>query len=163
VTLSPEAKAQMDELARRRRPLYEDPGRFGPRTIGTLALVDVGWEVWTTEFGRRNADLEPLGGIVLAVDPGGKRTDEWGEITYCPARFRTYDAQAEWPHKSFRWISEDEVNREFGVGAPSPADLVTAIRRFCREVGRGGRVLDAFDADLVLEAGRLVAVVMGGR
>jgi hypothetical protein len=41
--------------------------------------------------------------------------------------------------------------------------LVIAIRRFCREVGHGKLSLDVFEAHLVTDAARLVAVLMGGR
>jgi hypothetical protein len=161
-------KAQMAELEARRtaalrgeRPYFEDPGRFGPRSIGAVGLAAIGWELWTTEDGRRNAHEEPLGGIVVAVDAGGTSTDEWGELVNRPARFRCYDPFALWPGKSFRWLSEAEINRE-AIGVASRQSLVTAVRRFCREVGRGGLTLDAFEADLVVEASRLCAVLMGG-
>jgi hypothetical protein len=168
-------KAQMAELDARRtahlrgeRPWVdedwdEDDGRHPARSIGALSQVAPGWEVWTTEGGRRDADDNPLGGIVLHVDAGAPNTvDEWGEIQRHPARYRTYDPHARWPDKAFRWVGEDEVNRQ-GIRVASAQSLVIAVRRFCREVGTGGLVLDGFEADLVTDAGRLVAVLMGGR
>jgi hypothetical protein len=169
--LSEEAKAQMAELDARRtahlrgeREWFEGPGRFGARTIGAIAEITPGCEIWTHEYtGRRDPDENPLGGIVLHVDGGGRYTDEWGELVNVPARFRCYDPHAAWPHKSFRWLSEDEVNRD-AMSVASDQSLVIAIRRFCREVGTGGYTLDAWEAGLVTDAARLVAVVMmGGR
>jgi hypothetical protein len=170
VTLSEEAKRQMAEADARRtahlrgeRPWFEDaPGRFGARTIGALAEVGPGWEVWTCETGRRNSHEEPIGGIVLHVDGGGRRTDEWGELVSVPALFRCYDPWAPWPHKAFRTLSEDEVNKD-AIRVADPQSLVIAIRRFCREVGHGKLSLDVFEAHLVTDAARLVAVLMGGR
>lgn len=167
--ITDKGKAQMEDLERPRtaalrgeRPYFEDPGRFGARSIGTLAELGPGWEVWTSEEGRRNAHEEPLGGLIVAVEAGGRGVDEWGELVNRPARFRCYDPFAPWPAKSFRWLSEDEVNRDT-VAVASAQQIVTAVRRFCREVGHGGLSLDAFEADLVVEAAHLAAVVMGGR
>lgn len=141
----------------------EDDGRYPARSIGAIALVTPGCEVWTCEDGRRNRHDEPLGGLVLHVDAGAPNTvDEWGEVERHPARFRCYDYLAPWPHQAFRWISEDEVNRA-SIRSARPRSMVTAIRRFARQVGHGGLVLDGYEADLVTDAARLVAVVMGQR
>jgi hypothetical protein len=172
VTLSEEAKRQMAEADARRtahlrgeRPWYEDPGRFSARTIGVLAEVGPGFEIYSSEIeqgGRLNADLEPIGGIVVQVDAGGRTTDEWGELVNIPARFRTYDRSAADWDKAFRWLSEDEVNKE-AIGMASDYHLRSAVRKFCREVGRGKGSIDIFEAHLVADAARLVAVLMGGR
>lgn len=159
----------MDELdARRTRhlrgeaPWVDDDGRFGPRTIGALSLIEVGWEVWASENGPRNSHGEALGGIVVGIDSGAPPSvDEYGEIIKHPAHFRCYDYLAPWPYKSFRALSEDEVTT-VGLRVASTQRLVTAIRRFCREVGHGSLTFDAFEARLVTEAAHLVAVVMGG-
>lgn len=157
-----ELDARRTRHLRGEAPWVEDDGRFGPRTIGALALVQVGWEVWASEGGRLNSHGEPLGGLVVGVDAGGPPTvDEYGEIIKHPARFRCYDYLAPWPYKSFRALSEDEVTT-VGLRVASTQRLVTAIRRFCREVGHGSLTLDAFEARLVTEAAHLVAVVMGG-
>lgn len=167
--LTPEAKAQMAELDARRtahlrgeRPWYEDPGRFGPQSLG-VSEVGPGWEVWTTEEGRRNWHEEPLGGIVLWADAGAPATvDDEGEIHAHPASFRCYDPFAPWPDKAFRWLSEDEVNRD-GIRIASPQSLVTALRRFCREVGANKHLsLRPYEAELVSDAARLAAVLMMG-
>jgi hypothetical protein len=167
--LSEEAKRQMAELDARRtahlrgeREWYQDPGRHGARSIGVVADIGPGYEVWTCEDGRRNYHEEPLGGIVLHVDAGAPATvDEWGELHEHPATFRVYDPFAPWPRAAFRRISEDEVNRE-AIALASQQSLVIAVRRFCREVATGKRTLSAFECGLVTDAARLVAVLMMG-
>jgi|SRR5580704_515979 hypothetical protein len=168
--ITPEGQRQMTELDARRtahlrgeREWYEDPGRFGPRAIGAIAELAPGLEAWTTEDGRRNRHGEPLGGIILHVDPGAPPTvDEWGELHPHPALIRVYDPLAPWPDKAFRTLTEDEVNRDT-VAVSSDRSTGLAIRKFCREVGHGKGAVDLFEAHLVTDAARLVAVLMGGR
>jgi hypothetical protein len=166
--LHPDAQAQIDrrkaELAARlngTKPLMDS--RFGVRTIGALAEITPGVEVWCVEGGRRNWHEQPLGGLVLTVDGGGpgRVDDETGEIVRSPARYRCYDHLAPWPGNAFRWISESEISSDT-VEVADRVSLVTAVRRFCRQVGTGPRVLDAHEAQLVTDAARIVAVLMGG-
>jgi hypothetical protein len=171
---SPEARAQMEELAARHRGKRWMHGeevelldsRFGARTIGVMTEIGPGMEVWTSggDDSRRDHRGEAIGGYVLSVDPGwSKIDDETGEIVNHPARFRVYDPQAAWPYRSFQNLYEDEVHRP-SVALVEEWRLVTAIRRFCREVGASkSRSLDAFDAQLVTDAFRLTVVIMGGR
>lgn len=167
--LSPEAQAKIAEHKANRsayfrgeRPLLDS--RFGATTIGVVAEITPGIELWTVEDGRRNWHDEPLGGIVLEVDPGGPATvDGDGEIHDHPARYRCYDPLAPWPHRAFTWIPEPEVNRDSIRPAERPS-MVTAIRRFCLHVATSNSgTLDAFEAQLIQHAGRLAAVLMGAR
>ena len=139
-----------------------DP-RFGARTIGAIAEIGPGWEIWTAEGGRRNWHEEPLGGIVLHVDSGGQPyvDAETGEIVHRPASFRCYDPLAPWPNKAFVNLAEGEVNAQ-AVTVADNTSMVIAIRRFCRQVADGPKTLGTLDAQLVIDAARLVAVVMGG-
>lgn len=165
--LSEEARRQIEEHERRRTawtrgeaPLTE--GRFGARTYGAITEITPGMEIWSVEDGRRNWHNEPLGGIVLHADPGRTYTDqETGEIVTQPARYRCYDPLAPFPGNAFCWLEEQLVNRD-GIGVTPAASLVTAVRRFCQQVAHGPRTLSGFDAQLVTDAGRLVAVLMGG-
>jgi hypothetical protein len=171
---SPEAEAQMAEQAKRHRgqqfmrgegPLLDS--RFGARTIGVMAEITPGLEVWTDELddmARHNHKGEALGGYVLSIDAGWSSVDqETGEMVNHPARFRCYDPQGRWPDRAFPVLSEDEVYRP-GVRIPPAHHLVIALRRFCREVANHDSLnLDPFDAQLVIDAARLVTVLMGGR
>jgi hypothetical protein len=173
MALSEEAKAQMAANAERQRgnrwlkgeaELVD--GRFGALTLGPAAAIEPGVEVWTREEARRNWHEDPLGGIVLAVDPGGRYISDDGEIVNRPAHFRCYDPLAPWPRKAFMWVSEEHVNRNTLAVVP-PYDLARAVRRFCGEVcehmaGRKG-MLDHFEADLVTHAARLTSVLMLSR
>ena len=151
-------------MARRRR---DRAGRrpFRGQTIGITAEIGPGLEVWTSgdDASRRDHRGEPLGGYVLHVDPGWSSVDpETGEILNHPARFRCYDPQGAWPHRAFPVLSEDEVYRP-AVTVPPAHKLVIAVRRFAREVANHDSLsLDTFDAGLVTDAARLVAVLMGG-
>lgn len=171
---SPEAEAQMAEQAKRHRgkaflrgegPLLDS--RFGARTIGVMAEITPGLEVWTDEMddmARHNHKGEALGGYVLSIDPGWSSVDdETGELVNHPARFRCYDPHADWPRRAFPVLSENEVYRP-GVRIPDTHNLVIAVRRFCREVGATkGLTLYPEEAQLVTDAARLVNVLMGGR
>ncbi len=169
---SPEAERQMAERKTRGQRWLEGEelelfdGRYSARTIGLMAELTPGMEVWTVEHGRRDAHGEPLGGIVLHVDSGGPNTfdEETGEVVTHPTRFRCYDPLAPWPYRSFQTFAEDELCPA-SIAVPPQSDVVRAIRRFCREAGRQpkGRplLLDAFDAGLVTDAWRLVVALMG--
>jgi hypothetical protein len=166
--LTPEAQALIAERDRNRsawfrgeKPLLDS--RFGASTIGAVTEITVGIELWTCEDGRRNRHEEPLGGIVLEIDPGRPATvDEDGEICEHPARYRCYDPLAPWPHRSFTWIAEPEINRD-SIRPAERQSIVTAIRRFCLEIAtHKSRTLDGFEAQLIQHAARLSAVLMGG-
>lgn len=171
--LTPEARAQMEQAKQRHRgarwlageSVDLVDGRFGARTIGILAEITPGLEVWTNaddDMARHNHDGHALGGYVLHVDAGWTQVDpETGEITNHPASFRCYDPQGAWPHRAFPTLTETEIHRP-SVAIPPAHKLVIAVRRFCREVGtHNSLTLDAFDAGLVTDAARLVAVLMG--
>lgn len=142
--------------------------RFGARTYGPLTEITPGMEVWTSEEGRRNWREDLLGGIVLAVDAGAPDTLDatTGEIIEHPARFRCYNPIAPWPHRAFTSIAEGEVNRE-SIAVAETRSLVLAVRRFCGQVCDHTRRrypghFDDFEAQLVTDAARLVAVLMMG-
>jgi len=66
MTISPEGRRQMDELAAQRgnpwdgtRPHLFD-SRLGARTVGSLALVEPGNSVFTDPEKKRNAHDEPM-------------------------------------------------------------------------------------------------------
>jgi hypothetical protein len=166
--LTPEAKAKIaDHEANRtawfrgEKPLLDS--RFGATTIGAVTEITVGTELWTCEDGRRSWHDEPLGGIVVEIDPGRPATvDDDGEIHDHPARYRTYDPLAPWPHRSFTWVAEPEINRD-SIRPAERQSMVTAIRRFCLEVAtHNSRNLDGFEAQLIQHCQRLAAVLMGG-
>ncbi len=77
-------------------------------------------------------------------------------------RFRCYDPQGAWPHRAFPVSAKTRCYRP-AVAIPPTHKLVIAVRRFCREVANHDSLtLDTFDAHLVTDAARLVAVLMGG-
>lgn len=167
--LSEAARRQVEEHERSRlawargeKPLMDS--RFGASTIGAVTEITPGMEIWTCEDGRRNWHEEPLGGIVLSIDPGRPDTvTEDGEIIRHPPRYRCYDPFAPWPHKAFVDILEPEINRE-SIAAKPAHELVIAVRRFCRQASLANHLtLDTQDAQLVTDAARLVAVIMGDR
>ena len=167
--LSDDAARQIEQREQQRQarlrgdsPYSEHAGRFGPSTFGAIAEITPGMEIWSVDDGRRNWHNEPLGGIVLHVDPGRSWTDtDTGEKITQPARYRCYDPLAPWPHNAFAWLEEPIVNRQ-AIAVTPGVSLVHAIRRFCRQVATGPRTLSGFDAQLVTDAHHLVAVVMGG-
>jgi hypothetical protein len=142
------------------KPLVDS--RFGATTIGAVTEIGPGIEIWTCENGRRDWHEQPLGGLVLDVDPGRPDTiDDDGEIHPHPARYRCYDPLAPWPHRAFVWVTEPEIDRQSIAVAARPS-LVTAIRRFCGEVIKSNRsTLDGFEADLIRHASRLAGVLIG--
>jgi hypothetical protein len=133
------------------------------RHIGILGEITPGLEIWTPEV----YDLPPRGGIVLAVEAGFETVDpDTGELATVPNRYRCYDSQG-WPSHAFPTVFETELTRS-SVSVPPPQRLVLAVRRFAGEVCQHKRrrkqlTLDPFEADLMLDAARLVAVLMGGR
>lgn len=169
MALDPRAQERIDRYNadrtawfRGERPLLDS--RFGAHTIGAVTEITVGIELWTVEDGRRNWHDEPLGGIVLQIDPGRPATvDDNGEIHEHPARYRCYDPLAPWPHRAFTWILEPEINRA-SIQPAERQSMVTAIRRFCYEIAtKKNGTLDGFEAQLIEHAHRLAVVLMGGR
>ena len=167
--LSEEARRQVEEhqhnrlaWARGERPLVD--GRYGANTTGAITEITPGCEIWTVEHGDYDWHQEPLGGIVLSIDPGRPDTvTDDGEIIHHPPRYRCYDPFAPWPHKAFIDIAEPDINP--ASIAPKPShELVIAVRRFCRQASLSKHLtLDMGDARLVADAARLVAVIMGDR
>jgi hypothetical protein len=166
---SPEAERQIAQARARSRGQRWMAGeaelldsRFGARTFGPVAEITPGMEIWTREDARRDWHGDPLGGIVVHVDPGAPDTVTVdGEIIKHPARYRCYDPLAPFPWRCFVTLDENDIQPSAIAVAPS-ISVVGAIRRFCREVGTGPRTLDAHHAQLVTDAHRLVAVLMGG-
>lgn len=174
-----EALRQMAEADARHRgkawlrgeavPLVDS--RYGARTLGAVAEVTLGCELWARDSleGRLDRHGDPLGGIVVGLDAGGPPTwdAETGERILHPARFECYDHLAPWPHRAFTWLAEEQVDPS-SIGPASPAALALAVRRFAAEVCQHQRksklrTLSSFEADLMRYGFLLSAVLMGER
>ena len=161
-----EAKQQMADWETRRKARARGEGplmdsRFGVRTLGAVAEAAVGCSVWTDIEKRRDAHDDALGGIVLEVIDGVRRLDEeTGEIILVRA-FRCFDPVARWD-TAFRTVNEHLISAD-GVEATPPYGLAKTVRRFCQEVANGRGLLVGRDAQLVVDAARLAAILMGGR
>jgi len=149
-----EAAQRKADIWNGRRPMVQ-----GPRTLGSLALVTVGCQVWTDIERKRRGHDEALGGIVLEVVHRDVYDDDTGEIHDVKA-WRCYDPIAQWGH-AFRTIREDDVTQD-GVMASAPWELTNAVRKFARVVGAGSGLLVGSEAQLVADAYRLSQVIMGG-
>lgn len=147
------------EAAERHRAARDSGSRFGVRTFGDIALIEVGTVLWTDATKRRNSHEEGLGGLVLEVTDLRDLDDETGEVTMRRA-FRCYDWLAPWD-KAFRVVGEALVDRD-GMEMAEPSALVNAVRKFCRTVGAGHGLLMPREAQLVSDAARLASTVMAG-
>lgn len=168
------ARRQMAELdARHRGKAWLRGGpelldsRFGARTLGALAEVTLGCELWSRDNleGRLDNHGDPLGGIVVGFDAGGAPDLDTGELR--PARFECYDPYAPWPHRAFVWLAEPEVDPS-SIGPAKPSSLTLAVRRFAGEVCQHQRrrktlTLSSSEADLMRYGLLLSAVLMGER
>lgn len=163
MTLSPEGlalRARTEAEAAERRQASRDSGsRFGVRTFGDIALIEVGTTIWTEPTRRANSHEEGLGGIVLDIIDQVDTDDETGEVTRRRA-FRCYDPAARWD-KAFRVFGEAEISRH-GMEMTEPSSLVNAVRKFCRTVGARHGLLMPRDAELVSDAARLASTLMAG-
>jgi hypothetical protein len=132
-----------------------NPG-FGARSIGGMALIQVGCELWTDPDARKSSHEEGVGGIVLEITSD---IDDEGTVNRA---FRCYDYLAAW-HQAFRTIPENQVLRD-SIEAVDPARLVRTCRRFWRELAKHQTsMLDTSEARLAADAQRLVNTLMGGR
>ena len=169
---SPEAEAQMAaNRSRGERWLsgeavaLVDQSRYSSRTIGMVAELEPGLEVWTWESGgRRDVHGDPLGGIVLHVDTSTpKAVNEDGEVTG-GVLVRCYDPLAPWPFRAFQTFAEGDLDPA-SIRVMDTHEVAKAVKRFCGEVGRqirGRRYsIGTFEAELVTDAWRLVVALMG--
>jgi hypothetical protein len=142
------------------------PSRFAARTIGSLAEVRIGCEVWSRENleGRMDRFGDALGGIVVATDGGGRFVTDDGEVIDRPARFHCYNPYTSL-NLAFVWLAEDQVDPE-RIGVVKETVLTNAVRRFASEVCQHShqlRSLSSWEADLMRYAFVLSAVIMGQR
>jgi hypothetical protein len=173
MALSPEAERQMAErrtagqrwLAGEAVALV-DQSRYQAQTIGLVADLEPGLEVWTWESGgRRDVHGDALGGIVLHVDTSTPKRvdDETGEVVG-GVLIRCYDPLAPWPFRAFQVFQEGDLDPAT-IALMDPHELAKAIKRFCGEVARqirGRRYsIGTFEAELVTDAWRLVVALMG--
>lgn len=95
------------------------------RTIGLLAMVDVGWQIWSRTEGEpdsfiMDADSEPVGGIVLEV--GDKVTyfdPDTGEVARVRS-FKTVDPY----NRRYHSLTEKQVD----PGRVMPPDAALSLR-----------------------------------
>lgn len=87
----------------------------GARTIGLLAMVDVGWEIWSRTddpaLMRLTSSGDPRGGVVVEVATRVDVDEETGEITELRA-FRTLDPYRTRPELHWTILSEAQVNTD---------------------------------------------------
>lgn len=162
--LSDEAKASIAEAERQRavwegkKPLIDS--RFGARTIGDMALIDVGCSIWSKEDdldARMDSAGNARGGIVVEVHDVTDFTDD-GEIVKSRA-FRTFDY----------YLSVDDPRAQC-VLLEASVDLERCepvnvgkcrglMRKMCAHVGRQRGQAHKPEIDLAVYASRLAALV----
>jgi hypothetical protein len=101
----------------------------GARTMGDLALLELGCSVWSRE--RRHADDVPIGGVIVGVHDVADR--ETGEVSRV---FDVLDPYRTRPHFHFYILTEAEIDRSV-LEPPESHRLRTLIRRMGEEVGKG--------------------------
>jgi hypothetical protein len=164
--LSDEARAirsAMDADAERQRRDFFDGRRTlvqGARTLGSLALVCPGVQVWTDPDRKRYGHDESLGGIVLEVTSRRLEDSETGEITEARA-FRCYDPIAAFPDRAFRTVGEDLIPQD-GVQAVDESSLRTAARRFFGYLATRRGPFTSDQERMASDAHRLIVVALGG-
>lgn len=168
MTLHPSALAKIKEAEARHggdylRGVAALPGSgYGSRTLGDLALVETGCQLYAREDGdgmRVDDNGDALGGIVLEITFTGGIDEETGEISTRRA-FHIYDPMKRLD-KAFRVLTEEQVDRD----RFEPFDIATvrrAMRRFCREVGEQTGVATMRELKLVSDAARLAALIGSG-
>lgn len=167
--ITEEAREQMEQAKARNRGhqfLHDGQedglvGRFGARTLGDMALVEPGCEVYARVDGdvadvRMRADGEARGGIVIEVTDT-TIVDEDGAITQQRA-FRCFDYQIPDLAKAFTVLTEAQVDPD-GFEPPRIDRIRGLYRRLCQEVGAKRGTASAFEIDLVAVAARLAAIV----
>lgn len=133
----------------------------GAHNIGTVALIEAGAEVWSSQ--RRDAGDDPVGGVVIASESVVIDEDE-GTTERAYLCIDPYNSR---PAITFHRLRESEIAPD-SVTTTSPSRLTLLVRRLCEEVAFVGKgrarkgLLTTDQADYVTYAQRLVAVLMGG-
>lgn len=141
--------------------------RMGARTLGDMAIVEPGCEIWartgvngSMRVGDDDADgdgVQARGGVVLEVTDNVDYDRETGEIAHRRS-FRVFDYAAP-SRQAYTTLTETQVDPSRFDG-PNPSRLAGLVRRWCRQVGERNGILTSADAQLVVDAARLTAVLM---
>lgn len=120
--------------------------------IGTVAWVEAGHEVWSTE---RRIVNDPIGGVVITVTE--THDPETGERV---RSFQCVDGSG--PELRWSTIREDELGPE-SVAAPEHADLLALVRRLAGEVAwyDGRRRRHGMPDEYEARCARAVVVLLG--
>ena len=148
-----EARERWDGL----RPIVDS--RLGAQTIGDMAVVEPGCEIWA-----RNGDAEDItnmrqwqdgeakGGIVLEVTDVVDR--ETGELLRA---FRCWDYTRGIDH-SYSTLTEAQVDPSTFT-APSIVRLRNQYRRICKHIAERQHTAGVFEIQMVIDAARMAAIV----
>jgi hypothetical protein len=124
----------------------------GSRTIGDLALLEVGCCVWSTE--RKNHREDPLGGVIVGVFE--KRDEDTG---YPERSFKVIDSYNLRPFIQTHVIAEREVDRE-AVEGPESSRLRKIIRALAADIAKGKSSLTTTDLEHIAWMHKLAGVVV---
>ncbi|HSS11388.1 MAG TPA: hypothetical protein VLL25_15990 [Acidimicrobiales bacterium] len=157
MTLSPEARRQMDRAQARRRDTWDGKRPLAPTattTTADLALINIGWQLWSCN--RVDADLEGLGGIVTEELPDGV-DDDTGEL-HRRWKVRNPYLAINHPHQ-LQIITTAELQIPEGVERPDRQAVTRMIRRLCTYVGAGSGWLTRYEIGAITDAWRLLGVI----
>lgn len=166
-------RGQRDRIAanldRLRAANPEPSTRMGARTIGDMAIVELGCEIWARTgvdgLMRPGDDGDPelegvqaRGGIVVEITDTTSVTDD-GEIMRARAfRCFDYDPRLE-PFRAYTTLTEAQVDPA-RFDPPKASLLKSVVRGWCRQVGAGKGPLNTFEAQLVTDAAHLTALLL---
>jgi hypothetical protein len=159
VTLSPDAQRSIEEANARQRARWNgekplvDP-RMGARSIGDIARLTVGCEVWSVN--RVDANEEALGGVVLEVTDKIEDDELIRSFRVINPFLHVRDPRA------YSVITVTEANRE-GLCVADTGTLGRLIRRLATAAGNeGGVIVTSRMAQDIRNAHLLTSAVMAG-
>lgn len=132
-------------------------------TVGLVAMVDVGWSVWSKT--RKDDRDDTIGGVVLEIQGAASYTDPvTGEIVDKARRYRVVD-----PYPGVRrwhWVDETDIDVD-AIETPDPWRILVVTARMARDIvgywQSDRRTLLGHEADikrLVSDMSRLVGAVV---
>jgi hypothetical protein len=92
--------------------------------------LGAGIEIWCKEGGRRDADLHPLGGVIVEVFPGSSGMDDMGEHYDRPATYTVFDLGAA-SGRAWHRIERPEIDMD---NIAQASNLARVVRRLAGEL-----------------------------